>query len=192
MISSIALSQDLLAFIPFYELMENLILLPVKKIKTPANFSQRSLAYIIDLLVFFFLILMPFSSIYYEVSGARIESLTIEQAMEIPEIFAILIIGYFASILIFSFYLASFEYLIGGTIGKKMIGLEVVGKSKKLGLGQSVIRNLSKTVLFNFLPFDCFLMIFDPYKRRISDFIASTLVVSNRKIIKKFGAVNEL
>jgi len=42
------------------------------------------------------------------------------------------------------------------------------------------------------LPFDCFLMIFDPHKRRVSDFIASTLVVSNRKVIKKFGVVNEL
>jgi uncharacterized RDD family membrane protein YckC len=135
---------------------------------------------------------MPFSSIYYEASGARIESLTVEQAFEIPKIFAILIIGYSASILIFSFYLASFEYLVGWTIGKKMIGLEVVGKSNKLSLWQAIVRNMSKTVLFNLLPFDCFLMIFDPYKRRVSDFIASTLVVSNRKIIKKFGAVNEL
>jgi uncharacterized RDD family membrane protein YckC len=172
--------------------MENLILLPVKNIKTPANFSQRSLAYIIDLLVFFFMILIPFSSIYYETSGVRIELLTIEQAMEIPEIFSILIIGYCTSILIYSFYLASFEYFVGWTIGKKMIGLEVIGKNKKLGLFQAVLRNLTKTIFFNMLPFDCFLMIFDPHKRRVSDFIASTLVVSNRKSIKKFGAVNEL
>ena len=35
-------------------------------------------------------------------------------------------------------------------------------------------------------------MIFDPQKRRVLDYVANTLVVSNRKVIKKFGAVNEL
>jgi uncharacterized RDD family membrane protein YckC len=86
----------------------------------------------------------------------------------------------------------SFEYLLGGSIGKKMMNLTVVSKEKKLTLMQTIIRNLTKTVLFNLLAFDCFLMIFDTQKRRVSDYLANTLVISNRKVIKKFGVVNEL
>lgn len=172
--------------------MSDLIFLPTRNVKVVADFNLRALAYIIDLLVFFFMILMPFSSIYYELVGLNVEELTIDESMNNPQIFSIIIIGYFACLLIFAFYLMSFEYLLGGSIGKKMMNLTVISKLKTLSLTQIVIRNLTKTLLLNLLAFDCFLMIFDAQKRRVSDFLANTLVVSNRKIIKKFGAVNEL
>ena len=172
--------------------MSNLIFLPTRNVKVVADFNLRSLAYLIDLLVFFFMILMPFSSIYYELVGLNIEELTIDASINNPEIFKLLIIGYFACLAIFAFYLMSFEYLIGGSVGKKMMNLTVMSKLKTLSLTQIIIRNLTKTFLFNLLAFDCFLMIFDTQKRRVSDYLANTLVVSNRKIIKKFGAVNEL
>lgn len=172
--------------------MSDLLALPIMNIKVIASFEMRALAYLIDVIVFFFLILTPFSSIYYELSGINIENLTINQSLNSPVIFNILMIGYFACILIFVFYLSSFEYLLGATLGKKMLGLSVISKSKKLSLMQAIIRNLTKTVFINALAFDCFLLIFDREKRRVSDFISNTLVISNRKIIKKFGAVNEL
>jgi uncharacterized RDD family membrane protein YckC len=172
--------------------MRNLIFLPTKNVKVVANFNLRALAYIIDVLVFFFMILMPFSSIYYEIVGLNINELTIDESMNNVEIIKLLFIGYFTCLIIFAFYLISFEYLIKGTIGKKMMNLTVISKSNKLNLTQIILRNLTKTVLFNLLAFDCFLMIFDNQKRRISDYLANTLVISNRKIIKKFGAINEL
>jgi len=172
--------------------MTDLLALPIMNIKVIASFESRAFAYLIDVIVFFFLIIIPFSSIYYELVGLNVEALTIEQAMNSPKILNILLIGYSASVLIFIFYLSSFEYLLGATIGKKVLGLMVVSKSKKMSLLQIILRNLTKTVLLNVLAFDCFLMIFDAEKRRVSDFLANTLVVSNRKVIKKFGAVNEL
>ncbi|MDD4353710.1 MAG: RDD family protein [Candidatus Nanoarchaeia archaeon] len=172
--------------------MEDLIFLPTRNIKVVANFNMRALAYIIDLLIFFFLILMPFSSIYYEVVGLNVETLEMDEIMNNSEIFALLAIGYFSCLAIFAFYLISFEFILGGSVGKKMLQLSVVSKSKTLTLRQVILRNLTKTFLFNLLAFDCFLMIFDLQKRRVSDFLANTLVVSTRKITKKFGAVNEL
>jgi uncharacterized RDD family membrane protein YckC len=172
--------------------MDDLIFLPTQNVKVIADFNTRALAYIIDLLIFFFMILMPFSSIYYEMAGLNAETLSIDESMDNPAIFSILVIGYFSCLIIFAFYLAIFEYALGGSIGKKMLNLSVISKSKTLTLAQAIIRNLSKTVLFNLLAFDCFLILFDSQKRRVSDFVANTLVVSNRKIIKKFGAVNEL
>ena len=139
--------------------MSNLIFLPTRNVKVVADFNLRSLAYLIDLLVFFFMILMPFSSIYYELVGLNIEELTIDASINNPEIFKLLIIGYFACLAIFAFYLMSFEYLIGGSVGKKMMNLTVMSKLKTLSLTQIIIRNLTKTFLFNLLAFDCFLMI---------------------------------
>ena len=172
--------------------MEDLIFLPTKNIRVVADFNLRALAYIIDLLIFFFMILMPFSSIYYNLVGLNVEELSIEESMNNPLILKVLIIGYFSCLVIFAFYLISFEYLLGGSIGKKMLNLTVISKSKNLSLTQIIIRNLTKTVLFNLLAFDCFLMIFDSQKRRVSDYLANTIVISNRKIIKKFAEVNEL
>lgn len=172
--------------------MEDLIFLPTKNVKVIADFNVRSLAFLIDVIIFFFLILMPFSSIYYEIAGIDVENLTIDEAMNNPEILGILGIGYFSCLIIFAFYLSAFEYLFGGSVGKKMMNLTVVGKNKKLTLFQAVIRNLSKSVLINLLPFDCFLMIFDPQKRRVSDYLANTLVISNKKVVKKFSLVNEV
>jgi len=172
--------------------MEDLIFLPTRNIRVVADFNLRALAYIIDLLFFFFMIIMPFSSIYYELSGINAEEISIEDSINNPKIFTILAVGYFACMIIFAFYLISFEYLLNGSIGKKMLNLSVVSKSKELSLKQVIVRNLTKSVLFNLLAFDCFLMLFDQQKRRVSDFLANTLVVSNRKIIKKFGVVNEL
>ncbi|MFA5333597.1 MAG: RDD family protein [Candidatus Nanoarchaeia archaeon] len=172
--------------------MSDLIFLPTKNIRVVADFNIRALAYVIDLIFLFFIILMPFSSIYYELVGLKIQNLSVYDALSNPEILSLIMIGYFACMAIFAFYLISFEYLLGGSIGKKMLNLTVVSKSKNLTLTQSIIRNLTKTFLFNLLAFDCFLMIFDPQKRRVLDYVANTLVVSNRKVIKKFGAVNEL
>ncbi|MDD2678514.1 MAG: RDD family protein [Candidatus Nanoarchaeia archaeon] len=172
--------------------MPDLLALPAENIKVIADINSRALAYLIDVLFFFFMILMPFSSVYYEFAGLKIENLTLEESMENPQIFSLLMIGYSSCLLIFFFYFACFEYLLNGSLGKKMLGLSVASKGKKRGLSQFIVRNLSKTIFFNFLAFDCFLMLFDAQKRRVSDFISNTLVVRNRKIIKKFRAINEL
>ncbi|MDD3151148.1 MAG: RDD family protein [Candidatus Gastranaerophilales bacterium] len=172
--------------------MDDFISLPIRNVRTLAQLNERSLAFLIDLLVFFFLILMPFSSIYYEMSGINPQEISVSESMDNPRIFGILMVGYFACLLIFLFYLSAFEYMIGATIGKRMIGLSLAHKDKKMSLWKAILRNLAKSVLFNFLVFDCFLMLFDPQKRRISDFLAGTIVVSSRKIIKKFKAVNEI
>lgn len=172
--------------------MSDLLVLPVKNIRVIADLNTRAMAYLADLIVFYFLILVPFSMIYEDIAGVPLESLDIndiESNMELMKLFAI---EYFSCGFIFMFYFISFEYLIGGSIGKKIFHLSVISKKGKLEMKQLFLRSALKSVLVNFLFIDCFLMIFDKEKRRLSDFLSNTIVVSDRKIIKKFPVVNGL
>ena len=45
---------------------------------------------------------------------------------------------------LFFLYCALFEYLIGGTLGKMLMRLKVVGISGKLDIAQALMRNISK------------------------------------------------
>ncbi|OGS55449.1 MAG: hypothetical protein A3K60_05475 [Euryarchaeota archaeon RBG_19FT_COMBO_56_21] len=45
---------------------------------------------------------------------------------------------------LFFLYCAFFEYLIGGTVGKMLMRLKVVGTSGKLDIAQALMRNISK------------------------------------------------
>ena len=45
---------------------------------------------------------------------------------------------------LFFLYCAFFEYLIGGTLGKMLMRLKVVGISGKLDIAQALMRNISK------------------------------------------------
>ncbi|MBN1923381.1 MAG: RDD family protein [Nanoarchaeota archaeon] len=169
------------------------IILPRKDFTIIASVQKRILAFIIDLLIFFFLILTPFLSNYYSISGIPIDKVGVDELLNNTQLYAIVSAGDFTSYSIFLFYLAGSELLLKATIGKRMLNLSVISKKgKDLSLMQLITRNISKSIAFFLLPFDAVLMFFDPEHRRVSDFISSTLVVENRKLIKKFPVVNEL
>jgi len=169
------------------------IVLPRKEFHVIASVRKRILAFLIDFMIFFFFIMTPFLSIYYVTSGVPVDKITIDALMNNLTLFRIARIGDFATYAIFFFYLVSSEALTGSTVGKKLIGLSVINNSgRKPSLFQLIVRNLSKSLVVTMLPFDAMLMFFDSRHRRLLDYVSSTMVVENRKRIKRFPVVNEL
>lgn len=170
------------------------LILPRQNYQIIASVKKRGLAFLIDLLIFFFFIMTPFLFMYYNYAGIPIENVSMEFLLENDKMYSIAVIGDFSSYAIFFFYLVSSELLLNATIGKKIMNLRVVSKAsnRKPRMLQLIIRNLSKSFLISILPFDAILMFFDPEHRRLLDYLSKTLVVEDKKRIKKFPVVNEV
>ncbi len=147
--------------------------------KRTASFNKRVMAYIVDMILFFFITVMLFYTQF--ISSANIpETLNVNEFMNNSRLLTISFIGFYAVMIIFWMYLALCESLLGYTFGKKIFGLRVVDKEyNKISVYQALLRNLTKSVMIDFLLFDIMLMIFDKKHRRVSDFILKTLVVIN-------------
>jgi uncharacterized RDD family membrane protein YckC len=131
---------------------------------------------------------LPYMSILFYNLNLPIDSLDIS-LLEDKYLFVSVIYS-FTNLLIFLFYLTISEYLINATFGKKLMNLKVISiKKRKLSFFQAMLRNLAKSVFLQLFLFDCFPMIFDKQKRRVSDYIVKTVVVENKKTIKKYGDV---
>lgn len=169
-------------------------LLPKEKYYVVPSLKKRGFAFLIDVLIFFFLILTPFISLYYEFAGVPVDKVTLDELMNNEALFTISLIGDFISYSIFFFYLVSSEYLLGATIGKRVMSLTVIDSrsKKKPNMIQLMIRNSSKSLFIMLLPFDIMLLFFDSEHKRLLDYASHTLVVENRKRLKKFPVVNEV
>ncbi len=169
------------------------ILLPRRNYRIIAPVNKRMLAFLIDLLIFFFFITTPFLSIYYTFAGLPLDTVSVDELFDNIVLFRIAMIGDFVTYIIFFFYLVASEVLFNATIGKRILHLSVISKKgKELTLLQLMLRSITKSIAITFLLFDSILMFFDPEHRRISDFVANTLVVEDRKRIKTFPVVNEV
>jgi len=169
------------------------IILPKKDMFHIAPLNKRVIAFLIDILIYFFIIITPFMSIYFVNTNLPFEKLSVNDFLENDYIYLFYVIAEFACSFIFLFYLSSFELLIGATIGKKMMGLRVISKNKKKpSTIDLIIRNLSKSVLLTFFVFDLFLAIIDREHKKMSDYLSNTLVVEEKKVIKKFPEVISL
>lgn len=170
------------------------IVLPRRNIRQIASIQTRILAFIIDIIIFFFFILSPFLSLYYYYARLPIDKVTIDNVLADNKLLVLILAGDFAGQAIFFFYLVSFEYLLGATLGKRFLNLSVISSEagKKPTLLSIVIRNISKSLLITFFVFDVLPVFLDERKRRLSDFLAHTLVVENKKIIKRFPVVDTI
>ena len=110
------------------------------------------------------------------------------------DLFIFLLVGNLAAEFLFFFYLVSFEYFLGCTLGKRVLNLSIVNAEthEKPSLLSVIIRNLSKSLFLPLFFFDVLPAFFDPRKRRILDFVSGTIVVENKKIIKRFPAVDTI
>ena len=164
------------------------IVLPLVRNVKIANTNKRVIAYLIDAIVFMTFFSLPYMSILFYNLNLPIDSLDIS-LLEDKYLFVSVIYS-FTNLLIFLFYLTISEYLINATFGKKLMNLKVISiKKRKLSFFQAMLRNLAKSVFLQLFLFDCFPMIFDNQKRRVSDYIVKTVVVENKKTIKKYGDV---
>ena len=129
----------------------------LKKISSKVPLSRRVGAYIIDLLIVYFI----FFNIFFSVSAYFLD-ITQEQ-MEIcaedPTAGTCERVGMFATysliagLLILWFYLGLQEAYLGKTFGESLLGLRV---DKKINLKTALFRNLTKSIFIVLLPLDIF------------------------------------
>jgi len=154
---------------------------------TPASIIKRFIAYLIDLLIFYFAFFTPFLSIYAFLSNLPISSelnVLKNYILNSPEAYLKLLVAYFGGLFLLLAYFTFFEALLNSTLGKKLLNLKVVSDKSKISFVSAIIRNLSKSVLFFILPYDTLLAIFNPSKKRFFDFLAGTKVVNISSVYK--------
>lgn len=169
------------------------IVLPKRKVRIIAAWQKRVLAYVIDLMFFFFVILSPFLTLFYSIAGIPIETVNIDEIYENTQLFTIFSVSEYAAYFLLFFYLVGAEYLFGFTIGKKLMNLNVVSNDfSKPSMFNIIIRNLTKSLFLTLLLFDFVPLMIDVRRRRVSDYIAKTLVVENKKFIKRFKVTESI
>jgi len=133
-------------FVSFYNFYALHHTHPRKKYKTPSPNSpmldKRFAAFLIDLLIFYFLIFVPSSFVFFYSAGLR--DFTSLEGLEGPSVSFL-----FLSSFLFLLYKSSFEFSFSQTPGKYFLSLEVRGIEK---FGDALLRNLP----FLFPPFFLF------------------------------------
>lgn len=164
------------------------IVLPIVRNLKLASTNKRIISYLIDLVTFMTFFSLPYMTILFFNLNLPIDTMDISLFEE--NYAFVSVIFSFTNLIIFLFYLTLSEYFLNATFGKRILNLKVINiNGKKLSFFQALFRNLTKSVFAQLLLFDVFPMFFDKQKRRVSDFIVKTLVVSNKKTIKKYKEV---
>ncbi len=148
---------------------------------SPAPLTKRALAFIIDLMVFNFIIYSPFMAAFQASSGITDELLTIEYITLNPEILGAVIGALGASLVLLLAYLTLFEFFLGITVGKQFLKIKVVS-IKERSFIPFIARNLFKSLLFPLLPIDLLGIIFSKNKQRFTDEALGVSVLSVGRI----------
>ncbi len=168
---------------------------------TPASWFIRFLAFIVDILLIVSVCLAYLLFGLVVILGINVQqALTISEISEAFEILRgdleiasflflglILLFYVFGAVIIYSAYFVFLEKSYSATIGKKIMGLQVVDISGvRLTWKQSFIRNLTKLPgIIEFLPFDIILGMLKMEKgqggnQRGTELLADTIVVKRR------------
>jgi uncharacterized RDD family membrane protein YckC len=148
-----------------------------KKEVLPANFWKRLIAFILDLLVIYIIVVMPFGSFFQSMMQPVDLNEAYKLAAENAESMAYLffVVGCLALL-----YFVLMEWKLGQTIGKMLVGIKVVTiDGKAPGFWQCVGRSL---FVFPFFPF-ILLWIIDPVsiylspkRQRFCEMLTKTMV----------------
>ena len=132
-----------------------------------ASFFERIVAFIIDI---FFLNLILIVPAFF---AAKIGLITSESGLKI--------FTYFAYFLMFVYF--TFFNKIGKTLGKMLIGIEVINKDEEnsLTLKQSILRSIGYALDLITLLGGLLLGLFNRKRRTLHDFMGSSVVISTRK-----------
>ena len=168
---------------------------------TPASWFTRLLAFIVDILLIVSICLAYLLFGLVVILGINVhQALTISEISEAFEILRgdleiasflflglILLFYVFGAVIIYSAYFVFLEKSYSATIGKRIMGLQVVDISGvRLTWKQSFIRNLTKLPgIIEFLPFDIILGMLKMEKgqggnQRGTELLADTIVVKRR------------
>ncbi|MFH1638252.1 MAG: RDD family protein [Candidatus Woesearchaeota archaeon] len=149
--------------------------LRLKERVIPAVMWKRAVAYIIDLLIINFVVLLPFQSlISFGGNMGIIDSFKFfSQNAGIAQRFLLMSL---VVMIITILYWAVFEYRYGQTVGKLIMKLEVSSMAGKLTFAQCFLRSISKVSTF-VLAIDCIPLILGKGHQRYLERTSATEVV---------------
>jgi uncharacterized RDD family membrane protein YckC len=155
------------------------VFVPIAEEHQYARLTNRALALLLDLII----IAPVWASLLYWI-GTRGEDVpTIgEQLLLRPEAHPLVWFWGYAIIgAVFAVYATIFEYFLGATPGKRIVGCRVViEQSRRGGLKAILIRNLVRPIEFH-LPAIMLMVFLTPSRQRLGDVLASTVVVEPRQ-----------
>lgn len=133
----------------------------------PANFTERFLAYLIDVVPF---ALLARATIYY---------LTVHKDLIIAPSAQIKILVIW--ILIYIVYVSIFHTILAATVGKLILGIRVVDlQGNYISLWQAIVRAIGYFISAIPLYIGYLMPLFNERKRALHDYIASTVVIKVR------------
>jgi uncharacterized RDD family membrane protein YckC len=165
--------------------------LPQQEVEiTPAPFWKRTLAFIIDFALVYFVFFQLFMIIYASMTGLPIggDVGALQSYMQLkPEISEKVFVTLVAGTFILLFYFTLMERVIGSTVGKKLLNLSVVSlHHNRINYVQAIIRNLTKSILLPLLVFDMIWIFFTKNKQRFSEIFAGTKVIYEPKLVLEY------
>ena len=177
--------KELLTIEPTEEPVEYVFDLPQEEVKIQnAPMLRRLGAFFIDALLIYFVFFQIFMLIYLPMIGFPAEA----GMNELQEYFAAnpammgkVAIGMFALLVIGLFYFTLTEKVFRKSLGKKMMGLEIVFKYDR-NYGRLLLRNLTKTILFPFLVIDLLGIFFNKNGQRFTEKLAGSKVIYEPKL----------
>lgn len=134
---------------------------------------KRTFAYLIDAILIDIIIVTPFRSIL------RIKIQTLDEFYKfLTTNTSVLIISFFTITLLTLFYWTILEYKLEQSIGKMLLKIKVISKTRELSLWQCIVRNLTKTSLL-FLLLDC-LYLLNKKHQRYFEKLSQTRVIEKK------------
>ena len=163
--------------------MVNLKLPKKRKVIQNASFFKRVLAFVADLLIVNFIIIMPFRGNFTNLISTESFSDAYNFLQNNPEIAGRIYMMMFFITPLALIYFVVLEYKFKQTVGKMLMKIYVVSDTKELNVLQCIVRNLFMIPFFPFF----LLWIFDPLyliftKRRFSEVISKTRTVEEFEI----------
>lgn len=157
--------------------------LPENEIKDiPGTFSKRALAFIIDLIFFYFILFQPYYLVFSYYANIPLD-LDLESLMNNSDLANTLNIIATTGAFILFFYFVMFEKNLGWSIGKKLLSLKVTDlKGKEITYFQAIIRNLTKCFFPLAFLIDILPMFFNPLKQRLTEEIIKTKVKYHKSL----------
>ncbi len=146
-----------------------------------ASALKRSLAFIADLLVLNLVIGLPFRRLLPKGDFKTLKAMLNSSPALLAQLSRVYM---FMGLLAFCYFTFS-EYRLGQSIGKAMLGIQVISNNKRASMLQIALRNV---FLFPVFPF-VLLWLLDPIslfltKRRLSDILTNTRVIAYETGIK--------
>jgi uncharacterized RDD family membrane protein YckC len=154
-----------------------------RKIINNASLFKRILAFIVDILIINFVVILPFRGAFNSLIKTSSFSEAYSFLQNNPEIATRMYIIMFFITLLTLVYFIVLEYKVKQTVGKMLLKIYIVSDEKQLSVLQCIVRNI---FLIPFFPF-FLLWVIDPLyllfaKRRFSEVISKTRTVEEYEL----------